>query len=167
MDAFASLFQAQPPPSGRNWSYESHKNFRQISPVVRHHLKQVIFSLQISLPLFLAPDAWSSFFRSNLSFYLSVLGKFWCMCLDFGSVLFSKFLWHLYFDGSCLPQTVLATEFFFPEFAELVFFLSFLILILISNLFLPEKTTCQINLLILRFDVESDILISFLLFFFS
>ncbi|OWM88333.1 bax inhibitor 1 [Punica granatum] len=46
MDSFASFFQS----SGRNsWSYDSLKNFRQISPVVQTHLKQVYLSLCCAL----------------------------------------------------------------------------------------------------------------------
>ncbi|KAK4742042.1 hypothetical protein SAY87_000043 [Trapa incisa] len=46
MEAFASFFQS----SGRNnWSYDSLKNFRQISPVVQNHLKQVYLSLCCAL----------------------------------------------------------------------------------------------------------------------
>ncbi|XP_030533503.1 bax inhibitor 1-like [Rhodamnia argentea] len=46
MDAFASFFQS----SNRNgWSYDSLKNFRQISPVVQSHLKQVYLSLCCAL----------------------------------------------------------------------------------------------------------------------
>ncbi|KAK4802136.1 hypothetical protein SAY86_000339 [Trapa natans] len=46
MDAFASFFES----SGRNsWSYDSLKNFRQISPLVQNHLKQVYLSLCCAL----------------------------------------------------------------------------------------------------------------------
>eukprot|EP00268_Persea_americana_P062236 TRINITY_DN7966_c0_g1_i3.p1 TRINITY_DN7966_c0_g1~~TRINITY_DN7966_c0_g1_i3.p1 ORF type:complete len:250 (-),score=44.37 TRINITY_DN7966_c0_g1_i3:164-913(-) len=48
MDSFASFFHAQPH-LGRNRSYQSHKNLRQISPVVQHHLKQVYLTLCCSL----------------------------------------------------------------------------------------------------------------------
>ncbi|XP_073283574.1 bax inhibitor 1-like [Primulina huaijiensis] len=48
MDSFASFFDSQS--SSRNrWSYDSLKNFRQISPVVQNHLKQVYLSLCCSL----------------------------------------------------------------------------------------------------------------------
>ncbi|OVA11294.1 Bax inhibitor 1-related [Macleaya cordata] len=48
MDAFTSFFQGQP--SSRNrWNYDSLKNFRQISPVVQNHLKQVYLSLCCAL----------------------------------------------------------------------------------------------------------------------
>lgn len=46
MDAFASFFQS----SNRNgWSYDSLKNFRQISPAVQSHLKLVYLSLCCAL----------------------------------------------------------------------------------------------------------------------
>uniref|UniRef100_A0A166F975 Uncharacterized protein n=1 Tax=Daucus carota subsp. sativus TaxID=79200 RepID=A0A166F975_DAUCS len=49
MDAFGSFFESQS--SSRNsWSYDSLKNFRQISPTVQNHLKQVK-SLSLSPPL--------------------------------------------------------------------------------------------------------------------
>ncbi|KAJ8633834.1 hypothetical protein MRB53_027170 [Persea americana] len=48
MDAFASYFQNQYS-SGRGWSYEALKNFRQISPVVQQHLKQVYLTLCCAL----------------------------------------------------------------------------------------------------------------------
>ncbi|KAL6503217.1 Bax inhibitor 1 [Orobanche hederae] len=48
MDSFSSFFDSQF--SSRNrWSYESLKNFRQISPVVQTHLKQVYLSLCCAL----------------------------------------------------------------------------------------------------------------------
>lgn len=48
MDAFASFFESQS--SGRNnWSYDSLKNFRQISPTVQNHLKQVYLLLCCAL----------------------------------------------------------------------------------------------------------------------
>ncbi|KAI3968487.1 hypothetical protein MKX01_007797, partial [Papaver californicum] len=48
MDSLASFFQGQQ--SSRNsWSYESLKNFRQISPVVQNHLKLVYLSLSCAL----------------------------------------------------------------------------------------------------------------------
>ncbi|KZV53282.1 Bax inhibitor [Dorcoceras hygrometricum] len=48
MDSFASFFDSQS--SSRNrWSYDSLKNFRQISPVVQNHLKQVYLSLCCAL----------------------------------------------------------------------------------------------------------------------
>ncbi|KAL5973830.1 Bax inhibitor 1 [Asimina triloba] len=40
MESFSSFFQAQSAAAG-SWSYESLKNFRQISPAVQNHLKQV------------------------------------------------------------------------------------------------------------------------------
>lgn len=44
MDAFTSFFDSQS--SSRNrWTYESLKNFRQISPVVQNHLKLVNLNL--------------------------------------------------------------------------------------------------------------------------
>lgn len=48
MDAFSSFFESQSA-SGRHWSYDSLKNFRQISPVVQTHLKQVYLSLCCAL----------------------------------------------------------------------------------------------------------------------
>lgn len=45
MDAFASLFQS----SGKGWSHDSLKNFRQISPAVQSHLKNVYLSLCCAL----------------------------------------------------------------------------------------------------------------------
>ncbi|XP_057775598.1 bax inhibitor 1-like isoform X2 [Salvia miltiorrhiza] len=48
MDSFSSFFDSQS--SSRNrWSYDSLKNFRQISPVVQTHLKQVYLSLCCAL----------------------------------------------------------------------------------------------------------------------
>ncbi|XP_075517872.1 bax inhibitor 1-like [Primulina tabacum] len=48
MDSFASFFDS--PSSSRNrWSYDSLKSFRQISPVVQNHLKQVYLSLCCAL----------------------------------------------------------------------------------------------------------------------
>ncbi|KAI4315202.1 hypothetical protein L6164_028036 [Bauhinia variegata] len=44
MDAFTSFFDSQS--SSRNrWGYDTLKNFRQISPVVQNHLKQVYLTL--------------------------------------------------------------------------------------------------------------------------
>ncbi|KAE9596750.1 hypothetical protein Lal_00007683 [Lupinus albus] len=40
MDAFTSYFD-----SSNRWNYDTLKNFRQISPVVQNHLKQVYFTL--------------------------------------------------------------------------------------------------------------------------
>jgi hypothetical protein len=37
----ASFFDSQP--GSRSWSYDSLKNFRQISPAVQNHLKRVSF----------------------------------------------------------------------------------------------------------------------------
>ncbi|XP_052171402.1 bax inhibitor 1-like isoform X1 [Diospyros lotus] len=48
MDAFSSFFGAQSA-SRNNWSYDSLKNLRQISPVVQTHLKQVYLSLCCAL----------------------------------------------------------------------------------------------------------------------
>ncbi|XP_022865813.1 bax inhibitor 1-like [Olea europaea var. sylvestris] len=48
MDTFASFFTSQSA-SGNRWSYDSLKNFRQISPVVQTHLKQVYLSLCCAL----------------------------------------------------------------------------------------------------------------------
>ncbi|KAL3645569.1 Bax inhibitor 1 [Castilleja foliolosa] len=48
MDSFTSFFDSQT--SSRNrWSYDSLKNFRQISPVVQTHLKQVYLTLCCAL----------------------------------------------------------------------------------------------------------------------
>ncbi|XP_057775594.1 bax inhibitor 1-like [Salvia miltiorrhiza] len=48
MDSFSSFFDS--PSSSRNrWSYDSLKNFRQISPVVQTHLKKVYLSLCCAL----------------------------------------------------------------------------------------------------------------------
>ncbi|KAJ1391728.1 Bax inhibitor 1-related [Sesbania bispinosa] len=41
MDAFTSFFDSR----SRRWNYDTLKNFRQISPVVQNHLKQVYFTL--------------------------------------------------------------------------------------------------------------------------
>ncbi|GMJ11011.1 ARABIDOPSIS BAX INHIBITOR 1, BAX inhibitor 1 [Hibiscus trionum] len=46
MDAFSSFFDSQ---SRSNWSYGTLKNFRQISPVVQAHLKQVYLTLCCAL----------------------------------------------------------------------------------------------------------------------
>jgi len=52
MESFASFFDSES--SSRNrWSYDSLKNFRQISPVVQTHLKQVIIWFPTSYFLFL------------------------------------------------------------------------------------------------------------------
>ncbi|XP_065856988.1 bax inhibitor 1-like [Euphorbia lathyris] len=48
MDAFASFFESQSPSRNR-WTYDSLKNFRQISPVVQNHLKQVYLTLCCAL----------------------------------------------------------------------------------------------------------------------
>ncbi|KVH88626.1 Bax inhibitor 1-related protein [Cynara cardunculus var. scolymus] len=53
MESFSSFFGSQsqsPSPSrGSSWTYDSLKNFRQISPVVQTHLKQVYLSLCCAL----------------------------------------------------------------------------------------------------------------------
>ncbi|KAG8476846.1 hypothetical protein CXB51_030431 [Gossypium anomalum] len=46
MDAFTSFFDSQ---SRNNWSYDTLKNFRQISPIVQAHLKQVYLTLCCAL----------------------------------------------------------------------------------------------------------------------
>ncbi|KAF5186768.1 Bax inhibitor [Thalictrum thalictroides] len=46
MDTFSSFFESS---SRGRWSYESLKNFRQISPVVQNHLKQVYVTLCFAL----------------------------------------------------------------------------------------------------------------------
>ncbi|XP_017619950.1 bax inhibitor 1-like [Gossypium arboreum] len=46
MDAFTSFFDSQ---SRNNWSYDTLKNFRQISPIVQAHLKQVYLTLCYAL----------------------------------------------------------------------------------------------------------------------
>ncbi|XP_058104070.1 bax inhibitor 1-like [Magnolia sinica] len=48
MESFSSFFQAQSS-SASGWSSESLKNFRQISPAVQNHLKQVYFTLCCAL----------------------------------------------------------------------------------------------------------------------
>ncbi|KAJ4955395.1 hypothetical protein NE237_012178 [Protea cynaroides] len=48
MDTFSSFFQSQST-SRSGWSYESLKNFRQISPLVQNHLKLVYLSLGCAL----------------------------------------------------------------------------------------------------------------------
>lgn len=48
MEAFSSFFESQSG-SRNSWSYDSLKNFRQISPVVQNHLKQVYLSLCCAL----------------------------------------------------------------------------------------------------------------------
>ncbi|KAI3453456.1 hypothetical protein Pfo_010119 [Paulownia fortunei] len=48
MDSFTSFFDSQSASRNR-WSYDSLKNFRQISPVVQTHLKQVYLSLCCAL----------------------------------------------------------------------------------------------------------------------
>ncbi|OAY60119.1 bax inhibitor 1 [Manihot esculenta] len=48
MDAFASFFDSQSTSRNR-WTYDSLKNFRQISPVVQTHLKQVYLTLCCAL----------------------------------------------------------------------------------------------------------------------
>ncbi|XP_043715754.1 bax inhibitor 1-like [Telopea speciosissima] len=48
METFSSFFQSQST-SRSGWSYESLKNFRQISPVVQNHLKQVYLALGCAL----------------------------------------------------------------------------------------------------------------------
>ncbi|KAJ4847995.1 Bax inhibitor 1 [Turnera subulata] len=49
MDAFTSFFDSQSPSSRNHWTYDSLKNFRQISPVVQTHLKQVYLTLCCAL----------------------------------------------------------------------------------------------------------------------
>ncbi|XVE57571.1 hypothetical protein DITRI_Ditri04bG0100700 [Diplodiscus trichospermus] len=46
MDAFSSFFDSQ---SRNNWSYDTLKNFRQISPIVQTHLKRVYLTLCCAL----------------------------------------------------------------------------------------------------------------------
>ncbi|PIA30946.1 hypothetical protein AQUCO_05300051v1 [Aquilegia coerulea] len=46
MDTFSSFFESS---SRGRWSYESLKNFRQISPIVQNHLKQVYVTLCCAL----------------------------------------------------------------------------------------------------------------------
>ncbi|XP_031126022.1 bax inhibitor 1-like [Ipomoea triloba] len=46
MEGFASFFNSE---SRNRWSYDSLKNFRQISPVVQNHLKQVYLALCCAL----------------------------------------------------------------------------------------------------------------------
>lgn len=46
MDTFSSFFDSQ---HGSRWSYDSLKNFRQISPVVQTHLKRVYLTLCCAL----------------------------------------------------------------------------------------------------------------------
>ncbi|XP_068634567.1 bax inhibitor 1-like [Aristolochia californica] len=48
MDAFSSFFQTQSS-NGRSWNTDSLKNFRQISPLVQNHLKQVYLTLCCAL----------------------------------------------------------------------------------------------------------------------
>ncbi|XP_027181306.1 bax inhibitor 1-like [Coffea eugenioides] len=48
MEGFTSFFDSQSA-SRSGWSYESLKNFRQISPVVQNHLKQVYLTLCCAL----------------------------------------------------------------------------------------------------------------------
>ncbi|GAB4857668.1 Bax inhibitor 1 [Ancistrocladus abbreviatus] len=48
MEAFTSYFQSQSG-YGASWNYSSLKNLRQISPVVRSHLKQVYLTLCLAL----------------------------------------------------------------------------------------------------------------------
>ncbi|XP_004148360.1 bax inhibitor 1 [Cucumis sativus] len=48
MDAFSSFFDSQQP-STNPWTYDSLKNFRQISPVVQSHLHQVYLTLGCAL----------------------------------------------------------------------------------------------------------------------
>ncbi|KAI5655782.1 hypothetical protein M9H77_32969 [Catharanthus roseus] len=48
MEGFSSYFETQST-SGSRWSYDSLKNFRQISPVVQNHLKQVYLTLCCAL----------------------------------------------------------------------------------------------------------------------
>uniref|UniRef100_A0A1J3EZ80 Bax inhibitor 1 n=1 Tax=Noccaea caerulescens TaxID=107243 RepID=A0A1J3EZ80_NOCCA len=47
MDAFSSFFDSQP--GSKSWSYDSLKNFRQISPAVQNHLKRVYLTLCCAL----------------------------------------------------------------------------------------------------------------------
>ncbi|KVH89755.1 bax inhibitor 1-like [Cynara cardunculus var. scolymus] len=50
MDSFSSFFDSRSQSASRNsWTYDSLKNFRQISPVVQTHLKQVYLSLCCAL----------------------------------------------------------------------------------------------------------------------
>ncbi|KAI3828920.1 hypothetical protein L1987_03031 [Smallanthus sonchifolius] len=50
MESFSSFFDSQPQSASRNsWTYDSLKNFRQISPVVQSHLKQVYLTLCCAL----------------------------------------------------------------------------------------------------------------------
>ncbi|KAI3691601.1 hypothetical protein L6452_31398 [Arctium lappa] len=50
MESFSSFFGSQSQsPSRGSWTYDSLKNFRQISPVVQTHLKQVYLSLCCAL----------------------------------------------------------------------------------------------------------------------
>ncbi|KAK9068038.1 hypothetical protein SSX86_012149 [Deinandra increscens subsp. villosa] len=50
MDSFSSFFGSQSQSASRNsWTYDSLKNFREISPVVQTHLKQVYLTLCCAL----------------------------------------------------------------------------------------------------------------------
>ncbi|XP_008778413.2 bax inhibitor 1-like [Phoenix dactylifera] len=68
-----SFFQSQAG-SGTNWSYESLKNFRQISPTVQNHLKLVYLTLCCAL----AASAAGAFFHIlwGIGGFLTTLGCF-------------------------------------------------------------------------------------------
>ncbi|PON97870.1 Bax inhibitor 1-related [Trema orientale] len=73
MDAFASFFDSQTGSANR-WSYDSLKNFRQISPVVQAHLKQVYLTLCCTLV------------ASTVGAYLHVLWNIGGLLTTFASV---------------------------------------------------------------------------------
>ncbi|XP_057417548.1 bax inhibitor 1-like [Lotus japonicus] len=49
MDAFTSFFDSQSSSTSHRWSYDSLKNFREISPIVQNHIKQVYFTLCVAV----------------------------------------------------------------------------------------------------------------------
>ncbi|KAM7259672.1 hypothetical protein ACFE04_015413 [Oxalis oulophora] len=77
MDAFASFFDSQSRSGSNSWSYDSLKNFRQISPVVQSHLKQVYLTLCCAL----VASAMGAYLHIlwNIGGLLTTLGSFGCI----------------------------------------------------------------------------------------
>ncbi|KAL4565731.1 hypothetical protein LXL04_029834 [Taraxacum kok-saghyz] len=76
--SFSSFFDSQPRSSSRSsWTYESLKNFREISPVVQTHLKQVYLSLCCAL----IASAVGAYFHIiwNIGGLLTTLATLGCM----------------------------------------------------------------------------------------
>ncbi|KAG1359225.1 bax inhibitor 1 [Cocos nucifera] len=82
-----SFFQSQAG-IGTSWSYESLKNFRQISPIVQNHLKQVYLTLCCAL----AASAAGAFLHIlwNIGGFLTMLGCFISIAWLFSSPIYEE-----------------------------------------------------------------------------